>query len=266
MFALQGVGVDTLRRLLSAVPVRLWAAALALVAGLVVAFALGRLTTATLRRLDVPEAIEGTAFERTARELDTSTVTILGRLVAYSTVAVAAFAALSILGTSYADRFWSGVAGLLPQVVVALLVVLVGLIVGDKVELVVADRLKGVKLPQAGTLPTAAKYSVFYVATLVALSQVGVETLSLVVLLAAYVVAVVTVAVVAFHTLLTSAAAGVFLLLNEPYGIGDEVRVADHCGIVQEVDLFVTRIESDEEEYILPNAKVFREGVVRVRS
>jgi small-conductance mechanosensitive channel len=259
-------GLDALRRLLDAVPFRLWVAALVFLAGLVVAFAVGRLTAGALRRVGVPGAIEGTAFERTAREFDTSTVTIIGGLMAYLTVAVFAFAALSVVGSSYVDRFWGGVAGFLPQLFVALLVVLVGLIVGDKVELVVADRLKGVKLPQTGAIPTAAKYSVFYVATLVALSQIGVETLSLVVLLAAYVVAVVVLTVVAFHRMLTSAAAGVYLLLEQPYGIGDEVRIAGNGGIVQEVDLFVTHVESDDEEYIIPNAKVFREGIVRVRS
>ncbi len=260
------IDLGPVRRFLETIPIRLWAATLVFLVGLVVAFAVGRLTAGGLRRLGVPDAIEGTAFERTAREFDTSTVTIVGGLMAYLTVAVFAFAALSVLGTRYVDQFWASVAGFLPQLFVALLVVLVGLIVGDKVELVVADRLKGVKLPQAGALPTAAKYSVFYVATLVALSQIGVKTLSLVVLLAAYVVAVVVVTVVAFHTMLTSAAAGAYLLLTEPYGIGDEVRIDGNGGIVQEVDLFVTHVENDGEEYIIPNAKVFREGIVRVRS
>jgi small-conductance mechanosensitive channel len=259
-------GPEPLRRLLDGVPFRLWAAALVVLVGILFAYVVGRVTAGALRRAGVPGAIEGTAFERTAREFDTSTVTIIGWLMTYLTVAVVVFAALSIAGATYVDRFWSGVAGFLPQLFVALLVVLVGLIVGDKAELLVADRLKGVKLPQTGALPTAAKYSVFYVATLVALSQIGVETLSLVVLLAAYVVAVVVVVVVAFHTMLTSAAAGVYLLLEQPYGIGDQVRIDGDGGVVQEVDLFVTHVESDGEEYIIPNAKVFREGIVRVRS
>jgi len=253
------------RRVLAGVSVRLWLALLVFLAGVVVAVVLGRLTAGTLRRLGVPEAIEGTAFDRTTRRFDTTTVGIVGRIVTYTGVVVAGFAALSVGGTAAANRFWAGVAEFLPSVFVALLILLIGLVVGDKAELVVAERLKGVKLPQTGALPTAAKYSVLYVAVLVALSQVGVQTLSLVVLLAAYVVAVVVVCVVAFRALLTSGAAGVYLLLNQPYGIGDEVRIAGHRGIVQEVDLFVTHVENDGEEYILPNALVFREGVVRVR-
>jgi small-conductance mechanosensitive channel len=258
-------GTDAVARALSDVSLRLWLAVAVFLAGLVVAVVTGRVTAGGLRRLGVPAAIEGTAFDRTTRQFDTSTVGIVGRLVTYTVVVVAGFAALSVAGTAAANRFWTGVAEFLPSVFVALLILLVGLVVGDKAELVVAERLKGVKLPQTGAIPTAAKYSVFYVAVLLALSQVGVRTLALVVLLAAYVVAVVVVGVVALHRLLTSAAAGVYLLLNQPYGIGDEVRIAGHRGIVQEVDLFVTRIEDEDEEYIVPNETVFREGIVRVR-
>jgi len=55
------------------------------------------------------------------------------------------------------------------------------------------------------------------------------------------------------------------LLLNQPYGIGDEVRIGDQTGIVQEVDLFVTKIEDDSEEYIVPNRKIFENGIIRMR-
>jgi small-conductance mechanosensitive channel len=247
------------------IPVRFWLAVVVFVSGVVAAVAAGRIFHDLLDRLDVANFIEGTAFERTARNFGTSTVALLRALVVYSGIGVTVFAALSIARVGYADRFWNEVASLLPQIVVALLVVLVGLIVGDKIELVVDDRLKGVKLPETGIVSTAAKYSVFYVAALIALSQLGVATLALVVLLGAYLLAIVVFGAVAFKRLLASAAAGVYLLLNEPYGIGDEVRIAGHHGVVQEVDLYVTRVENDGEEYIVPNAMVFTEGIVRVR-
>jgi small-conductance mechanosensitive channel len=84
-------------------------------------------------------------------------------------------------------------------------------------------------------------------------------------MLAAYMFGVVFVSGLAFRDLLRAAAAGVYLLLNEPYSIGDEVKVGDRIGIVQEVDLFVTHVESDDEEFIIPNQQVFRDGIVRIR-
>ncbi|SNR47204.1 mechanosensitive ion channel domain-containing protein [Halorubrum vacuolatum] len=250
---------------LGAVPERLWVALLVLVLGLVSAVIVGILSRRLLTRAGVPEAIEGTAFERTAREFDTSTVAIIAKLSAYFIVAVAVVVALTVAEVDFVDRFWENVATFVPRLFIALLVIIVGIVVGDKAELLVAERLRGVKLPEVGLLPTIVKYSIVYVAALLALGQVGVETLALIILLAAYALAVVVLLALATKDLLAAAAAGLFLLLRQPYGIGDEVRVAGQRGIVQEVDLFVTRIETDGEEHILPNHAVFRDGIVRIR-
>ena len=176
----------TVPEFLGNVPYRIWLALGVLALGLVLAYLTGVINRRLLRRAGVPEVIEGTAFERTAREFDTSTVRILATLSSYFIVAVT---------------------------------VLV----------------------------------------------VGVQTLALVVLLAAYAFAIVLFAALATKDLVASAAAGVFLLLRQPYGIGDEVRVAGERGVVQEVDLFVTHIETDGEEHVLPNHAVFREGIVLMR-
>jgi small-conductance mechanosensitive channel len=85
------------------------------------------------------------------------------------------------------------------------------------------------------------------------------------VLLGAYALALIVFTAIATQELLASGAVGVYLLLTEPYSIGDEVAVAGQQGIVQEVDLFVTRIDTDGEEHIIPNRTVLREGIVRIQ-
>src|SRR6056297_1536764 len=114
-----------------------------------------------------------------------------------------------------------------------------------------------------------AKYSIFYLAALIALGQVGVATAALIVLLAAYVFALVFLSGIAFRQLLSAGAVGTYLLLNQPYTIGDEIRVGDVHGIVEEMDLFVTHVEAtadgESEEFVLPNSKVFADGFARIR-
>ncbi len=254
-----------LTEFVATVPDRIWLALLVLAFGLVAAFVVGVINRRLLTRAGVPEVIEGTAFERTAREFDTSTVHILAKLSSYFIIAVAIIVALTVADIQYLEQFWAEVAAFLPQLFVAVLVLIVGVVIGDKAELLVAERLRGVKLPELGVLPPLVKYSVVYVAALIALGQIGVQTLALVVLLAAYAFAVVLFAALATKDLVASAAAGVFLLLQQPYVIGDEVRVAGERGVVQEVDLFVTRIESDGEEHVVPNHSVFRDGIVLIR-
>jgi small-conductance mechanosensitive channel len=248
-----------------AVPRRIWAVLLVVAVGVIVAIVLGILTTRLLVRLGVPEAIEGTAFERAARDFDTSTVEVLGSLVRYFVLGITLLAVLSIANVTVTASFWTRTVQFLPQLFFALIILIVGIVVGDKIQLLISERLTGIKLPQVGVLSQLAKFTVFYVAVLVALSQLGVATLALVVLLGAYLLAIVLLASIALSDLLKSGAAGSYLLLNQPYAIGDEVEIGDKRGIVQEVNLFVTHVENDGEEFIVPNSAVFEKGVVRIR-
>ncbi|MES3160209.1 MAG: mechanosensitive ion channel [Halorubrum sp.] len=250
---------------LDAVPDRVWFALVVLVVGTLVALLVGAGSRRLLTRAGIPGAIEGTAFERTAREFGTSTVRIVAKLATYFVVAVTVVVAFSVAEVEFTERFWADLAAFIPRLFVAAIVLLVGVVVGDKAELLVAERFREVKLPEVGVIPALVKYSVVYVAALIALAQVGVQTLALVVLLGAYALAVVVLTALATKDLLAAAAAGVFLLLRQPYGIGDEVRVAGQRGIVQEVDLFVTHIETDDGEHVLPNHRVFRDGIVLIR-
>jgi len=89
--------------------------------------------------------------------------------------------------------------------------------------------------------------------------------MALLVLLAAYAFGLVFLTGLALKDLLAASAAGLYLLLTEPYSIGDEVIIDDQRGIVQEVTVFVTRVESDGQERIIPNQQVMRSGIVRIR-
>jgi small-conductance mechanosensitive channel len=252
--------------LAGAVPIRAWWALGVLGVSIVAGMVVGVINRGVLRRAGVPDAIERTAIERTLQDLGSSTVVFLARLSTLFVWGLGVIVALSVARVQVTQVFWTGVVGFLPQVFIAALIVIVGIIVGDKVDLFVGERLRGLKVPQVGLLASLAKYTVFYVAALMALGQLGIATAALLVMLFVYFFGLVFVGSVAFKDLLASGAAGVYLLLNEPYGIGDRIRIGDRRGIVQEMDLFVTTVETQEgTEYIIPNRSVFRQGVVRVR-
>ena len=253
---------DTVLRLL---PLRLLFFVGVLVVGALVSYFVASFNRTLLERLGVPESIEGTTFERSAREFGTSTVSILARLSGYFVFLVFLVIALSTAGVQSVTGLWTVAVAFLPQVFVAVVVVVIGLIVGDKVGLLVDERLRGVKLPEVGVLPALVKWSIVFVSVLIALAQVRVATSALLVLLAAYAFGLVLVPAVALRDMLASGTAGLYLLLVEPFAIGDRVRIGDVEGVVQEMDVFVTRVESDGTEYFVPNRKAFTEGVARVR-
>ena len=236
---------------------------------IVVGLLFGGLTAWVIQRVleafDVDEAVEGTAFERTARGLGTSTVGLLSQLCGFFVFLVAALYAFEILRFLPSRRLLEAISLLLPRVFIAALVLIVGVLLGDKAEIVVGEQLRSIKLPEVTVLPRLVKFSILYVAVLIALSQLGVATAALLVLLGAYSFGLFFLGGLAFKDLLSSAAAGIYLLLTEPYSIGDEVEIDGNRGIVQEVDVLVTRIENESEEHVIPNHKVMTEGAMRVR-
>ena len=241
------------------------AAIVVLVVGLMIAYYVRQRIHRVAGRLGITDAVESTPFERTARNFGTSTVGIVGWMAALFVYVGAVILALQFVDLVRVELFWSQFTSYLPRVFVAVLALIVGLIAGDKARLVVNERLRSVKLPEAGLIPELVKYSIVYIATLIALGQVGVDTLALLVLLAAYAFGLVFLSAVAFKDLLAASAAGIYVLLTEPYAIGSEVEIDGKRGIVQEINVFVTYIESDGQVYVVPNQHVLRTGVTRFR-
>ena len=218
-----------------------------------------------LLRFGVDEAVEGTAFERAAQGIGSSTVGLVSQVCGVFLLLFGALYVVETLNVVPSRSLVFTINQFLARLFVAVLVVIVGILVGDKAEIVVGERLRSVKLPEVTVIPRLVKYSVLYIATLVALSQLRVATDALLIMLAAYAFGLFFLGGLAFKDLLSSAAAGVYLLLVEPYSIGDEVEIDGSRGIVQEMDVFVTLVESDDEEYLIPNRKVLRKGATRVR-
>lgn len=237
-----------------------------LVLGVLLSYLVWRYMHYFLKDAGVHDAVEGTPFERTAQRFGTSTVGLVATLTAMFVYVGAIILALNVSQLFEDISFWSRFVAFLPDLFVAVFAMIIGLIAGDKVKLSVSEKLRSVKLPQAELLPDLFKYSIIFLATLIALGQLGVATTALLILLAAYSFGLVFLCGLAFKNLLAAGAAGLYLVLTQPYSIGDEVRIKDHQGIVQEVDIFVTHIESEGEEYIVPNDKVFTAGVVRIRN
>lgn len=235
-----------------------------LVVGVAFSYLTWRWVHVIFRRTGLDEVVEGTTLERGARRFNTSTAGIVGGLFSLSVLGITLLVVFNVARVVELDVVWPALVALLPQVLIAVFTLIVGGVAADRAELLVQERLQSVKLPDAGLIPGLVKYSILYIAAIIALAQVGVAIAALLVLLAAYTFGIVLLGAVAFKDLLASGAVGIYLLLNEPYSIGDEVRIDGNRGVVQEIDMFMTRIEVDGEEHILPNQQMFRSGIVRV--
>ena len=239
---------------------------LVLIVGAFAGYLVWRALRQFMREVGVPEAVEGTPFERTARSFGTSTVGLVSNLAALFVYIAAITVALNIAQLVNPEVYWTRFTGFLPDLFIATFALIIGLIAGDKAKLVVTERLRSVKIPEATIAAELVKYSIFFLAILIALGQLGVQTMALLILLAAYAFGLVFLFGLALRDVLAASAAGTYVLLTEPYSIGDEVVIGDQRGIVQEVNVFVTHVEAEGQEFIIPNQEVLQSGIARIRN
>ncbi len=103
-------------------------------------------------------------------------------------------------------------------------------------------------------LSKLARWGVLLLAGLSCLSYFGVETTSFAAVIGAAGLAV----GLAFQGTLSNFAAGAMLLLFRPFKVGDAVNVADQLGIVDEISIFTTTMDTfDNRRIIIPNSEVF---------
>lgn len=149
------------------------------VVGWLVGVGLGRVVGQIVGALRVDQALKPTGIERVLSRagLELNSGKFLGMLVEWFFIIVFLVAALDVLHLTTVNLFISEVVlGYLPQVIVAVLILLVAAVVADVAERVVAGSARAASLHMAGFLGKVARYAIWIFALLAALAQLNVAT------------------------------------------------------------------------------------------
>lgn len=143
----------------------------------------------------------------------------------------------------------------------AILIFIIGKWLARVVSKLSATAMTRAKLNE--TLTSFLKNIVYYVllifVCIAALNKIGIETTSFVALIGAAGLAV----GLALQGSLANFAAGVMLILFQPFKVGDEVEAGGASGIVKEIQIFSTIMDTkDNKTIIIPNAKITSDKIV----
>jgi len=104
-----------------------------------------------------------------------------------------------------------------------------------------------------------AQYLVLAATVIASLGAVGVQTTSLVAVLASAGLAI----GLAFQGSLSNFASGIMILLFRPFTLEQRVTVAGHTGVVKDVGIFATTLVTPENEMIIiPNSKITSDAII----
>lgn len=149
------------------------------VVGWVVGAGLGRVVAQIVNALRVDHALKATGLEQMLSRagFTLSSGKFLGFLVKWFFIAVFLVASLDVLHLTVVNLFISEVVlGYLPQVIVAVMILLVAAVVAEAANRVVAGSAKVASIQSAGFLGKVAQYAIWIFAFLAALAQLNVAT------------------------------------------------------------------------------------------
>jgi len=154
------------------------------------------------------------------------------------------------------ERTWEIVQHYAIPAVSALVIILIAMLVAAWASRVVLASCEKSKIDSTlgKFFARATRWIILLIAGLFVLGKFGIETASFAVILGAAGLAI----GLAFQGTLSNFAAGIMLLIFRPFKVGDVVEVAGELGIVDEIELFTTTMDTfDKRRIILPNASVF---------
>ncbi len=143
----------------------------------------------------------------------------------------------------------------------AVLIFIIGKWAAHMISKIAAAAMHKAKLNTTLTsfLKNIVYYVLFIFVCIAALNKIGIETTPFVALIGAAGLAV----GLALQGSLANFAAGVMLILMQPFKVGDEIEAGGAAGIVHEIQIFSTILKTnDNKTIIVPNAKVTSDKIV----
>ena len=121
-----------------------------------------------------------------------------------------------------------------------------------------------VTLPVEEFLSAATKYLVYFIALIMALAQLGLQTVVLYILLTLILVILVAFIILAFKDLIPNVTAGFVLHQKRLLKVGDRIKVKDTDGTVLAFTLTETRLKlKNGDEVLIPNALLLRHEIIK---
>lgn len=186
------------------------------VIGWLVGAGLGRLVAQVVTSLRVDQALRAAGAERV---LDRAGFTLnagafLGFLVKWFFIIVFLIASLDVLGLTQVTTFLSVVVlGYLPQVIVAVLILLVAAVIAEAAQRVVTGAARAANINAANLLGMLARWSIWIFAILAALERLGISPL--------------------VQTLFTGIVVALSLAFGLAFGLGGQAAAAHYIERVQ---------------------------------
>ncbi|HEU5017213.1 MAG TPA: mechanosensitive ion channel family protein [Pseudolabrys sp.] len=155
---------------------------------------------------------------------------------------------------------WAAIA--VPRVVGAIVLLAIGWWIASRLERATGrmlDRQQRIDPTLRGLISSLVRYSILIIVVVAVLSQLGIQTTSILAALGAAGLAI----GLAIQGTLSNIAAGLMLLWLRPFRVGDYIDTGSVAGTVKEVGLFATEMQSWDGVFLfVPNSELWNKKII----
>ena len=162
---------------------------------------------------------------------------------------------------TFAEAVTAWLLSVLPNAVVALLILAIGWAVAGWAERAVSRLLDRGRIEPTlhGVTTAVVRYGIMVLVVVSALGQLGVQTTSILAVLGAIGLAI----GLALQGTLANIAAGLMLLWLRPFRVGDFIEAGNVAGTVKDVGLFASELHSGDGIYqFVPNSELWNKRII----
>lgn len=188
------------------------------IVGWIIGAALSKVVEQLVKAVRIDKALEATGFDKVVERggFKLNSGHFLGELIKWFTIVVFLVAAFDVLGLAEVNDFLRGVViSYLPQVIAAVLILLIAAVVAEAMRKVVSASAKAAQLHSANLLGSITKWAIWIFAILAALFQLGI-------------------AATFIQTIFTGAVVALALALGLSFGIGGQEAARDYIKKLRE--------------------------------
>ncbi|MEK7117746.1 MAG: hypothetical protein AAB861_03155 [Patescibacteria group bacterium] len=166
-------------------------AILIVIIGWAIGALLGRVVSQVIKSLRLDEGLRKAGLEDFLARggINLNSGAFLGGLVKWFVMLVFLIGALDVLRLTQVTEFLKNILEYIPQVIVAVLILLAAGVIGDALKRVVVSSAKTAEVKSSGFLGSVTKWAIWVFAILVALSQLGIAPVIINTLFTGFVVA-----------------------------------------------------------------------------
>jgi small-conductance mechanosensitive channel len=172
--------------------------------------------------------------------------------------------ALETAGLEFFNELMQRVVSYMPNLILALLIFIVGIVVAEKVGDFVLGLAEDEKVPRFWLLGNLVRYTIYLLVVIMALSQMGISTEVLVIVTGAIFATIGLTVVVGMRDVALNVVAGMHLLYEQTLCVGDTIKVGDHEGIVEDIGYVKSIVKTRDGAYVvIPNSELMKRVIIK---